>query len=58
MQMYKTLPPEPGDEEMSLDTIHDGERQGSILDEKLPHRFGNRKRRRKLEAEIRKLNRK
>lgn len=29
--------------------------QGSILDEKLPHRFGNRRTRRKLQSQIRKI---
>ena len=37
------------------ETIHDGERRGSILDDRLPHRFGNRKQRRKMQTEVRKL---
>jgi hypothetical protein len=41
--------------ELNDDKIHDGERRGSIRDEKLPHRFGNRKQRRKLQSEVRKL---
>ncbi len=34
----------------------DRDREGSITDEKLPHRFGNRKQRRKMQSEIKKLN--
>jgi hypothetical protein len=42
--------------ELELDRIHEHEqRRESILDERLPHRFGNRKRRRKLQSEVRKL---
>ena len=43
------------DEELASEIISPRLR-GSILDEKLPHRFGNRSKRRKLEAQIRKLN--
>ena len=44
------------DREVAQEIVSPPRPQGSILDEKLPHRFGNRSKRRKLEAQIRKLN--
>lgn len=41
--------------DLALDQERNYEKRGSILDERLPHRFGNRKQRRKMQSEVRKL---
>lgn len=43
------------DQEIAHDIIHPPKPEGSILDPRLPHRFGNRAKRRKLQSQIRKL---